>query len=154
MWVGQTVLWRAGGPWLLLNPSASLPRGLYVLTSVHPLAPGTLVVFPPPESIATLAIARGYLAPYTPLLKPVAALAGETVCVQDDGLLINSAYVGPVATVDRMGRPLPRWRGCVVLGMDEVFPASFGSTFSFDGRYFGPIAMHTIQGIARPLWIW
>ena len=156
LWVtlcmGGPTLWHAVGPTLLLNYTASLPLGVYVVVPPQHLTRGMLIVFPPPVAVASLIIERGWLPPQTPLLKPLAALPGDEVCVQDTGLFINQAYAGPVATVDRLERPLPQWRGCVVLHPEEVFPASLHSPFSFDGRYFGPVAVSTIQGVAQPLW--
>src|SRR5216684_4379252 len=84
---------------LLLNVSASVPRGLYVLIPLTTVTRGMLVVFPPPPAVAALLVRRGYLAPHTPLLKPVAALPGETVCVQDNGVVIQGVFVAPVASV-------------------------------------------------------
>lgn len=154
LWAGSAVLWHAWGPPLLLNLTASLPPGLYLLLPVHPLTHGTLVVFPPPATVAPLLVARGYLAPHTPLLKPVAALPGDAVCVQDEGVFIQGLFVAPVASVDGAGRRLPRWRGCVTLADGEVFVLSTWSPRSVDSRYFGPVRVSTIAGVARPLWTW
>jgi conjugative transfer signal peptidase TraF len=148
------MVWRTGGSLFLLNISASLPPGIYLVISPRVLRHGMLVVFPPPATVIPMVYDRGYVPPQTPLLKPIAALPGDTVCVQDDGLFINTRYIGPVATVDQQGRPLPRQRGCFVVHETAIFPASTFSAQSFDGRYFGPIAITAIQGVARPLWTW
>ena len=148
------MLWHAYGPRLLLNLTGSLPRGVYILTPPTTLTPGMLVVFPPPASMAALLVTRGYLAPQTPLLKPVAAVAGDTVCVQDEGVFLEDHLVAPVATVDHLGRPLPRWRGCVTLADGEVFPLSLWHPQSFDGRYFGPVPVQHLWGEAVPLLTW
>ncbi|MGE3537377.1 MAG: S26 family signal peptidase [Candidatus Tectimicrobiota bacterium] len=146
-------MWHTSGPALVLNLTPSLPRGIYYLTSLTTLSPGLLVAFPPPVAVASLAIQRGYLAPHTPLLKPLAALPGATVCVHDDGVRIQGLWVAPVAAADTRNRPLPRWRGCVLLGPAEVFPLSF-APHSFDGRYFGPVDLESLLGQAQPLWTW
>lgn len=144
---------RVASPALLLNTTASLPLGLYrVRSPTPPLTYGMLVVFPAPPSVAGLIVARGWLPPQIPLLKPLAALPGDSVCVTADGLTINHRRVGSVAAVDSQGRPLPRWQGCRVLTPDEVFPASLDQRRSFDGRYFGPILIATIHHIAEPVW--
>ena len=148
--------WQACGPRLLLNLTASVPRGVYVLTPLTPLAPlthGMLVAFPPPASIAAVAVRRGYLAPQIPLLKPLAALPGETVCVHDHGVFIQGYFVAPIALADTRGRPLPRWRGCVTLGPAEVFPLS-PAPRSFDGRYSGPVAIASLLGRVVPVLTW
>jgi len=148
--------WHACGPHLLLNLTASVPRGLYVLTPLTLLSTpehGMLVAFPPPAPVAAFAVRRGYLAPQIPLLKPLAALPGETVCVHDAGVVIAGQFVAQVASADSLGRPLPRWRGCVTLGPGEVFPLSLAPR-SFDGRYFGPVAVRSLLGRAVPGWTW
>jgi len=154
LWAGSAALWHAFGPPLLLNLTTSVPRGLYVLTPPAPPARGMLVAFPPPAAVAALVVTRGYLAPRTPLLKPVAALPGETVCVQNDGVFIEGDFVAPVTSVDALGRPLPRWRGCVTLGVGEVFPLSTWTPRSFDGRYFGPVPVASLLGRVTPVWTW
>lgn len=142
-------------PPLLLNLTPSVPRGLYRLRApTQPLTLGQLVVFPAPAPVASLLVTRGWLPPQVPLLKPLAALPGDTVCGTDDGLVINQRLVGTVATKDAQGRPLPRWRGCQQLAAGEVFPANLAHPQSFDGRYFGPIATSTLQQIAEPVWTW
>lgn len=152
-----TLLWHAAGaPRLLLNVTASVPPGLYVrspLTPLSTLTHGMLVTFPPPASVASFAVRRGYLAPQIPLLKPLAALPGETVCVHDHGVVLQGDFVAPVALADRLGRPLPRWRGCLTLGPGEVFPLSLAPR-SFDGRYFGPVAVESLLGRAIPVLTW
>jgi conjugative transfer signal peptidase TraF len=138
---------------LLLNLTPSVPCGVYRVTPLPPLTRGLLVVFPPPPSVAALAVRRGYLAPQIPLLKPIAALPGETVCVHDDGVFLQGDFVASVASVDGLGRPLPRWRGCITLGPGEVFPLSLAPS-SFDGRYVGPVAVADLLGRAIPVWTW
>jgi type IV secretory pathway protease TraF len=104
--------------------------------------------------VAGLLVARGYLAPQTPLLKPVAALAGDEVCVAATGVQINRTWQAPVATVDTAGRPLPSWWGCVTLGADEVFLLSTQHAQSLDSRYFGPVPVTRLLGRATPVWTW
>ena len=62
--------------WVRLNCSPSMPYGLYRLTAVRePLARGTLVVLPVPAEV------RPWHTRWQPLLKPVAAIGGDVVCL-------------------------------------------------------------------------
>src|SRR5262245_54841155 len=135
LWVGGTALVATQ---LTLNTSASLPPGLYWTHPVRTLTPGTLVLFAAPAAVADLAVQRGYLRPATPLLKPIAAGAGATVCVTDDGVFVEGARVAPIWLLDTQGRALPRYRGCVTLQAGDVFVLR-PHPQSFDSRYFGPI---------------
>src|SRR5262249_37314331 len=78
--VGLTVLSLR---WVRLNTQPSVTLGLYLLHTVRaPLARGTLVLLSVPASV------QRWLSPWTPILKPVAAVAGDTVCVGDERLVI------------------------------------------------------------------
>jgi conjugative transfer signal peptidase TraF len=154
LWAGSAALWRIAGPRLLLNLTPSVPRGLYLVTPCPTVTRGMLVVVPPPAAVAALLVARGYLGARTPLLKPVAAVAGDRVCVDEESVVIQGVWRAPVATRDRRGRPLPRWRGCVTLGVDEVFLLSTWQAHSFDSRYFGPVGMRQLLGVAAPVVLW
>ncbi|MEF9600842.1 S26 family signal peptidase, partial [Paracoccus sp. PXZ] len=50
------------------------------------------------------------------------------------------------------GRPLPTWRGCRVVGADEVFLMNRESGNSLDGRYFGPLPLASVTARIVPLW--
>ncbi len=154
LWAGSAACWRIAGPRLLLNLTPSVPRGLYLVTPCTAVTRGMLVVVPPPTSVAALLVARGYLAAQTPLLKPVAALAGDQVCVEATGVQINRTWMAPVGTVDAAGRPLPSWRGCVTLADDDVFLLSTQHAQSLDSRYFGPVPVTRLLGRATPVWTW
>jgi conjugative transfer signal peptidase TraF len=152
LWAGSAACWRACGPLLLLNLTPSVPRGLYLVTPCPTVTRGMLVVVPPPASVAALLVARGYLAPQTPLLKPVAALAGDEVCIDDTGVRINGVWMTHVDTADTSGRPLPSWQGCVTLPEGEVFLLSTWHAHSLDSRYFGPVPVAQLLGKATPVW--
>ena len=138
---------------MLVQPSASLPRGIYWQRPVQQLAVGLLVSADLTPETRAFAAARGYLGAGLPVLKPVAALPGETVCWEDDVLTIDGHVAGPIAPTDRLGRPLPRPYGCVVL-RDAVLLLSTYSSFSWDGRYFGLTPLQAIGGEATLLWSW
>ena len=76
---------------LIWNATASTPVGLYRLQSVSPLHVGDLIVIRPPADIARM------LPLGVPLLKPVAALSGQSVCrigaaVTVDGMVLGKAW--------------------------------------------------------------
>ena len=51
-----------------------------------------------------------------------------------------------------MGRDLPVWQGCRVIGDGEIFLMNWEVGDSLDGRYFGPIPASSVIGRALPLW--
>jgi len=146
---------RLHPPPLILNLSASLPRGLYVVRHVATLERGMLVLVQPDTAFEHLLVARGYLPAGVPLLKPVVALGGDEVCVVEEEVRVNGTVLATtVAEVDSEGRPLPQWQACKTLTAAEVFLLSTADARSFDSRYFGPVPRQTIVGTATFLWRW
>ncbi|QFQ88817.1 S26 family signal peptidase [Paracoccus kondratievae] len=139
-------------PRLIWNASASVPLGLYVLQPVGSLAVGDLVAIDPPEPLAGFITERGYTAVGVPLLKHVAALAGQRVCRSGSTITIDEAEVAEALPQDRLGRNLPVWQGCRIVGPGEVFLLNDGVRDSLDGRYFGPLPAQSVIGRAIPLW--
>lgn len=130
-------------PPLLINESASLPRGLYLRTPARP-ATGSVVALPQPPA------ARAYLAGLGApaemrLLKRVAAVGGEVVCAQAGTLRWRHGRVR-VAERDRRGSRLPAWSGCRALTANEVLVVGEGP-LSFDSRYFGPVPRAALEGV-------
>ena len=78
-------------------------------------------------------------------VQTVSPLTGSTITV--DGV----AY-GEALERDRMGRPLPVWRGCRRIAHGELFLMNFDVPDSLDGRYFGPLPASTVIGRAVPLY--
>ncbi|MCR5881230.1 S26 family signal peptidase [Phenylobacterium sp. J367] len=142
----------AGGarPLLLWNRTASEPEGLY-LRHAEPVSVGALVAFPAPS--AAFPYANGHMAYLrrVPILKSVAAVAGDHVCAANDRLEINGRVRAPILRQDRRGAALPRWDGCRRLRDGEVFVFSDRIPNSFDSRYFGPVNRAEIVGVFRPL---
>jgi conjugative transfer signal peptidase TraF len=151
VFVGMTSLLHPV-PKLIWNASASVPIGLYAVkpTSVHHV--GDLVVVRPPEALAALLGARGYLAKGVPLLKHIAALPGQDVCRTGRTITVNGVTMGLARGRDHLGRILPVWQGCRRVADHEVFLMNWQSENSLDGRYFGPLPASTIVGRADPLW--
>ena len=138
------------GPLLLWNRTASEPEGLY-LRHAGPVTVGALIAFPAPS--AAFPYADGHLAYLrrVPILKHVAAVAGDQVCTANDRLEINGRVRATILLQDRRGVALPRWDGCRRLGDGEVFVFSDSIPNSFDSRYFGPVNRAEIVGVFRPL---
>jgi conjugative transfer signal peptidase TraF len=141
-------------PRLVWNASASAPLGFYWVARDKPVSRGELVLAPPPEAARRLAAERGYLPAGLPVVKRVAAIAGDIVCAGSGIVVINDRVAAQTLLMDRQGRPLAAWRGCRALADSEVFLLMEGVHDSFDGRYFGPIDASAIIGRLVPLWTW
>jgi len=137
---------------MYFNLSSSTPLGLYRVTSPANIKVGDLVIFYPPKGAHPFIYGRRWLPDGWPLLKSVGALEGDIYCVLDDSFFINRKYVGPVFKRDREGMVLPSPSGCHNVGRETFLPVSTHITHSFDGRYFGPVAMAAIRGKAIPVW--
>ena len=135
----------------LWNASASVPRGLYMVSDDRP-SRGDLAVVRPAPDVARYMARRRYVPFGIPLLKPVAATSGATACRDGIAVTIDDRPAATALRVDRLGRPLPVWTGCVRLGPDEYFLLAGGSSASFDSRYFGPVKADAVVGRAVPIW--
>jgi conjugative transfer signal peptidase TraF len=99
-----------------------------------------------------LAAERRYLPIGVPIIKRMAAVAGDVVCASGDAISIDGRLVAHRLAVDWMGRPLPPWEGCETLGAGEFFLLMADAPDSFDGRYFGVTERRDIIGRLVPLW--
>ncbi len=138
-------------PWLVYNPSPSVPVGFYWISALETPERGDLVLVTLPLAIRQLADQRHYIPATVPVLKRVAALGGDEVCAFETTIRINGKRAGERRQRDRFGRPMPWWTGCHRLQADEVFLFNAAATASFDGRYFGMVKQAAIVGRARPL---
>ena len=143
-----------GAPLMLYPASASLPHGPYLRT-LEAVAPGTIVAFTVPDVARRYQAERGAeVARDFLFLKPIIAGPGDRVCNSvDQGLVVNGIWLGPTASRDTEGRPLPVWTACRVLGADRYFAFSDWVPNSFDSRYFGPVDADEIAGVYRPLFV-
>ena len=134
-------------PWVRLNLSSSLPRGLYRLHAVPAtVVRGTLVVVPAP------AIIRPWYTALAPLLKPVAGVAGDLLTIHDDHFYVNATDYGPIhRSAD--GRPLPLAPVALRVPAGEVCLAS-PAPRSLDCRYFSTTPIVALRAQATPLWLW
>lgn len=137
-------------PLLVWNATASVPTGLYHIVDGEPHR-GSLVVIRLPEPFRKLAHLRGYVPASVIVIKPIAALRGDTLCRQGNAVSINGRIVAFARKLDKAGRPLPRWRGCHLLGTTAVGVISKRPD-SFDSRYFGPLDQRYVVGVAIPVW--
>lgn len=148
-------------PRLVYNASDSVPVGWYAVipldqsVAVSPLAlpVDSIVLTRLPGEVAAFAAQRGYLPTHIPLLKRVAAVAPQYVCTVDGVVWIDGVPVAAVRPADRLGRALPVWEQCRPLRAGELFLLSATNPASFDSRYFGPVSVSDVIGIARPLWL-
>jgi conjugative transfer signal peptidase TraF len=140
-----------------LNTTASVPLGFYIAA-----AEGDLVELCPPSAAAKLSVERGYRRPgncpdgAAPLLKPIAARAGDIVAVSASGISVNGKLLpnSTASTRDSRGRPLTPWP----VGVYNVQPNTIWliSTYrpgSFDSRYFGPVPTSLVRTRLRPFLI-
>jgi conjugative transfer signal peptidase TraF len=155
--LAEIVLLRALG--LQWNLSASMPLGLYLPTE-RSLLPGEIVAVCLPAALATLAHERGYLhhgscpTGVQPVLKRIAAVAGDVVTVQPEGVTINARLIpqSQVATQDSQGRTLPHapW-GTRTLHHHELWLMSTLHPHSLDSRTFGVVSIFDVIATAIPL---
>lgn len=145
---------------LRLNTTASAPRGLWRVVARAPLLTlrrGMIVSVCPPVAPVVLAMRdKGYLGPgycagtsTVPLLKPVAAVAGDLVTV------------APGRPLEVNGTPLPNTiqeadMPAVPAGTYRVLPGTIWlldsyDRGSFDSRYFGPVPLALVRGQVIPV---
>lgn len=148
-------------PRLIYNPSDSVAVGWYRLDPLqhpsdslsHRLEVGSIVLTTLPPETAELAAQRGYLPDHIPLLKRVGAVAPQHVCISANQVRIDGALVAALFYTDRLGRELPAWPHCRQLQPGELFLLSVTNPASFDSRYFGPVSVSTVIGVASPAWL-
>ncbi len=147
-----------------VNTTASMPRGVWRVTSSDaPLRRGEIVtVCPPNTQPVRQGAQRGYIPAgscpggYEPLVKPIAATAGDVVAVSAQGVMVNGQPVQGTAQLaqDSAGRPLrPFPAGAYPVAAGEVWLLSGHDPRSFDSRYFGPVPAANVRGEARPVWV-
>lgn len=153
--IGATILVASAAfppaPRLVWNASASAPIGLYAVAPGSLAEPGDMVIARVPEPFRSLAATRRYLPMNVPLVKRVAAAAGDEVCALGQEIFVNGRWAAVRRVVDGEGRAMPMWTGCVRLRGRQLFLLT-DAPESFDGRYFGVTEGADIVGKARLLW--
>jgi conjugative transfer signal peptidase TraF len=153
---GLAAMAQIGGYRLNLTPSE--PLGLWRIEPLHrPVETGDLVfVCPPMTATFKEAGERGYLrrglcaSGFAPLIKTVVALGGQHVEIINHVIIDGRAL--PASTLrqrDGNGRKLTFDPGGVVPPGHLFLHSSFES--SYDSRYFGPIHVGGVLGLARPI---
>jgi len=79
-------------------------------------------------------------------------LPGQRVCRAGRTITVDGIEMGEALERDSLGRDLPAWRGCRVIGDGQLFLMNWEVRDSLDGRYFGPIPASVVIGRAVPLW--
>lgn len=154
----------AGAEGLRVNTTASMPRGIWrVAAAGTRIARGDIVSVCLPDSPAVReAGLRGYIptgvcpAGHEPLIKPIAAIAGDVVTVRPRDIAVNGEAIAGSAPLygDSAGRPLhPMPTGVYRVPSGAVWLLSGHDPRSFDSRYFGAVPAANIQGVARPVWV-
>lgn len=152
--IGAIVLVPAAlppAPRLVWNASASAPVGLYWVSPGAPTGVGDMVVARLPRIFRRLAAERRYLPENVPLVKRVAASAGDEVCAFDRYIFVDGYFVAERRILDSEGRRLPFWLGCLRLRGDQKL-LMMDAPDSFDGRYFGVTEGSDVIGKAELLW--
>jgi conjugative transfer signal peptidase TraF len=135
---------------LFWNRTGSAPIGLYGLSD-NPFTRGDWVIVSARSGEADWAAARGYVGRDWPLIKRIAALPGDEICREGSAVLVEGIHVAEALDADTLGRAMPVWEGCQVLGRGEVFLLNQHPR-SVDGRYFGPTKVGDLGGVLVLLW--
>jgi conjugative transfer signal peptidase TraF len=138
-------------PKLVYNPSESAPRGWYLIHPASRVGIGDYVIVRLPRDVALFAAKRRYLPLGVPVLKRIAAMEGQRVCVAHGQVLIDGLAVAATRSFDGQDRPLTPWSHCRQLLAGELFLLNMDSAASFDSRYFGPVDVSFVRGRATAL---
>lgn len=141
-----------------VNLTDSAPHGIWVVRAFEAtkLRRGLLVdICPPTLPITNIMKDRGYLGPgqcngVMPLLKPVVAISGDVVSVTKSGVMVNGKLLSNSSSLNAIpGVPC----GTYKVKSGEVWVISSYSSGSFDSRYFGPVNLSGINGVADPVYV-
>ncbi len=140
--------------------SESVPPGLWRKVSDR-IERGSVVVFRPPNESRFRAgreagfVPSGFGPGRLPrLVKPVAAVAGDVVEIEDDGIRVNGVLLlntRPIEVRSELLTPYPPGRYVVREG--EAWLVSIYSARSWDSRYYGPVRMTDLESAVRPVWV-
>lgn len=152
---------RSLAMWLFTyNATNSLPHGIYMRAFGKP-GIGSILWHRIPDSLSAYVgkYYPGELAwldhPRNGFLKPIVAVAGDTICRDKNGVFsVNGKPLGIALKRDARGNPLPSWRGCRRLDVMQVAVFSDYDRGSLDSRYSGPIQLSDHPVTYRPFITW
>lgn len=145
-----------------INLTPSLPVGIWKINKQFgEIKKGDIIWFVPTKEVARFGMQRNYLVEKPgavnnciPLLKKVYGLPGDTYSFYEDFIRINNVPVENTKRrkADSKGRPMPKIEnGIVHEGHLFVLTLNY---HSFDSRYYGPIPIENVEGIATPILTW
>jgi conjugative transfer signal peptidase TraF len=145
-----------------INHTPSLAQTVWRVTPVRrPLQRGQIVSFCPPDNaIIRQARARLYLGPgicpggTEPLLKRIEALGGDRVSLGEAGVSVNGVLLAGTSRLrsDWRGRPIAViGLGTRLIDADAFWAGATAHPHSFDSRYFGPVPLSHVIGVATPI---
>ncbi len=149
--------WASG---VRINLTPSMPLGLWQVSGAADVRRGAAAVVCTPRGDATrVGRERGYIGPGAcpngtePLLKVVAAVAGDTVAVTPDGLAVNGEALPGTGrrTHDTAGRELRAWPAGIYTVQPGTAWVVTPAPDSWDSRYWGPVQAGDVLGTARPM---
>jgi conjugative transfer signal peptidase TraF len=143
--IGLLAVAQSHRGFVLVNGTSSEPPGLYARAMGEPIRPGSLVAFMAPPAAYPYADQHMPFLRSTPIIKAVAAVAGDRVCTVGGVLTINGVVRAPIRQRDSQGFALPRWIACRRLEPGELFAFSNRVPTSFDSRYYGPVRVALAQ---------
>jgi conjugative transfer signal peptidase TraF len=144
----------AGG--FRINMTPSEPLGLWRVAALDrsPAVGDVVFICPPENDRMREARQRGYLRAgscpggFAPLIKTVIATGGQRVEIRSamlvDGITVANSTV---AKADGKGRPLSAFASGTVPAGHVVLHSGFAG--SYDSRYFGPLPVSGILGLAQ-----
>jgi conjugative transfer signal peptidase TraF len=148
-----------GGAGFRVNLTPSEPLGLWrIVEPDRPILVGDLIFICPPATDAMReARARGYLrfglcaGHVAPLIKTVVATSGQVIEIHDNVRVAGRPLPhSRVARTDGQGRQMVHYDGGIVPPGAVFLYSEFRG--SFDSRYFGPLPMDGILGLAQEVW--
>lgn len=144
---------------LRINSSTSMPRGLYRSIG-GAVRRGSVVAVCLPPAVSRFGMERGYLGAGScadgvePVVKVVAAVAGDLVEVSAQGVAVNGSPLPNSHPLDRDrgGRELLAYSATPRrLMAGELWLHSPYEERSWDSRYFGPVPSECVTAVVTPL---